>query len=213
MAFFTSSHDFINVLLPILVPFRHTDPQRLVDLRLEVLETQVLQFILDPPDSKAVRQRRIDLQRLLGDLLSLGRAEMFQGAHVVQPVGELDENDPDIVRHRKHHLAEILRLFFFIVPKRNLADFGHSVDKMHDILPELLFEFQGRGDRIFQGIVQQSGDNGSDIRLEMRSDIRRRRWDVEGRVLRNDEVALHALSQKTHRPCERGRDRHRHCSF
>ena len=75
--------DFIDVLLPILVPFRHTDAQCFVDLRLEVLETQILQLILDPPDSKAVRQRRIDLQRLLADLLPLGRAKMFQGAHIV----------------------------------------------------------------------------------------------------------------------------------
>jgi hypothetical protein len=158
--------DFINVLLPILVPFRHTDTQGLVDVRLDVLETQVLQLILDPPDSQSVRQRRIDLQRLLGDLLPLGRAEMFQGAHVVQPVGELDEDDPDIIRHRQHHLAEILRLFFFIASKRDLADFCHPVDQMHNVLPELSFEFVKRRNRIFQGIVQQCCDDGGDIRFE-----------------------------------------------
>ena len=74
---------------------------------------------------------------------------MFQGTHVVQPIGEFNEDDPDIIRHREHHLAEMLCLFFFIAPKRDLADFGHPVDQMHDVLPELPFEFVRRRDSIF----------------------------------------------------------------
>ena len=91
----------------------------------------------------------------------------------MQPVGQLDEDDTDIVRHRQHHLAEILRLFFFIAPKRDLADLGHPVDQMHDVLPELPFEFVRRGDRIFQRIVQQPATMAvtsvlSEVRLRQR---------------------------------------------
>jgi hypothetical protein len=88
----------------------------------------------------------------------------------VQPVGELDENDTNVVRHRQHHLAEILRLLFLITPKCDFADLRHPIDQMHHILSELSFEFFRRCDRIFQGIVQQCCDDGGDICFERGQD-------------------------------------------
>src|SRR5262245_13769694 len=105
-----------------------------------MLETEVFQLVLNPSNSKAIRQWRVDLESFLGDLLPLSTAEKFQSAHVVKPVGELDEDDTDIIRHRQDHLAEIFRLFFFIAPERDFANFGHPIDQMHDILSELPFE-------------------------------------------------------------------------
>src|SRR5713226_9032668 len=31
---------------------------------------------------------------------------MFQGAHVVQTVGQLDEHDANVIHHGQHHLAQ-----------------------------------------------------------------------------------------------------------
>ena len=73
-------------------------------------EREVLELPLDRVDAEPVRDRRVDLEGLLGllDLLLLGyRADR---AHVVQAVGELDQDDPDVRGHRDHHLAVVLGL-------------------------------------------------------------------------------------------------------
>jgi urocanate hydratase len=44
------------------------------------------------------------------DAAPVRRRHRVQRAHVVQPVGELDEDDADVLRHREQHLAETLGL-------------------------------------------------------------------------------------------------------
>ena len=64
--------------------------ERLVLGRLEMLEREILELPPDPRHSEPVRERRIEIARLLRDpLLALGRQEL-QRPHVVQPVRELD---------------------------------------------------------------------------------------------------------------------------
>jgi len=46
--------------------------------------------------------------------LALGR-EVLEGAHVVQAVGELDEDDADIADHSEEHLADVLGLASFAI--------------------------------------------------------------------------------------------------
>ena len=65
----------------------------LVALRLQVAEREVLELPLDLPDAEAVGQRRVDLHRLLrGADALLGRLGV-ERAHVVEAVGELDDDD------------------------------------------------------------------------------------------------------------------------
>ena len=85
-------------------------PQRLVGLRLEVLERQLLELVLDLAHAEAVGDRRVDVARLLRDLDPALLRQVVQRPHVVQAVGELDQDDADVVDHRQQHLAEVLRL-------------------------------------------------------------------------------------------------------
>ena len=57
-----------------------------------------------------VRERRVDLERLLRLLHLLLLAEVLDRAHVVEAVGELDEDDSHVLRHRDDHLPVVLRL-------------------------------------------------------------------------------------------------------
>ena len=93
----------------------------LVVLRLEVAEGQVFQLPLDLPDAQAVRQRRVDLHRLLGDAAAVSAGSRPQRAHVVQPVGQLDDHDADVLRHREEHLAQVLRLHLAVHRRRSAA--------------------------------------------------------------------------------------------
>ena len=72
---------------------------------------EVFKLFAHPLHAHAARQRRIDVHRLprLFDLLV--RAHGFDRAHVVQTVGELDEDDAQVLGHRHEKLAEILGLF------------------------------------------------------------------------------------------------------
>ena len=78
--------------------------------RMQRLEGEVLELPLDGVDTEPVGDRRVDVERLarLLDLLLLGHRR--DRAHVVQPVGELDQDDPDVRGHRHHHLAVVLGL-------------------------------------------------------------------------------------------------------
>ena len=76
--------------------------------RVEDLERAVLELPLDRVDTEAVRERRVDLERLLR-LAHLGLlALVLDRAHVVEAVGELDQDDADVLRHRDDHLPVVL---------------------------------------------------------------------------------------------------------
>jgi hypothetical protein len=54
--------------------------------------------------------RCVDVAGLLGDAQPAAFRQVMQRPHVVEPIGELDEDDPDVVHHREQHLAEALGL-------------------------------------------------------------------------------------------------------
>ncbi len=111
---------------------------------------------------------------------------MVERAHVVQPVGELDQHDPDVMRHRDDHLAEILRLLFCAAGKSDLRNLGHAVDQPGDFAAEQLLHLVERGAGVLDHVVQQAGDDRGQVELELRDDQR----DVE----RMNDVGLARLA-------------------
>ena len=88
-----------------------------------------------------MRDGSVDVERLAGNfLLALGR-QVLEGAHVVQAVGEFDEDDADVVDHGQHHLAEVFGLRFFAGGEVDLADLGDALDDVGDLLAEFLADF------------------------------------------------------------------------
>ena len=82
----------------------------LVLLGLKPEEGEVLELPLDRRDAQAIRERRVDVHGLTRlELAAVGR-EGRQGTHVVQAVGELDDDDADVLAHGEEHLAEVPRL-------------------------------------------------------------------------------------------------------
>ena len=59
-------------------------------------------------------------------------------AHVVQPVGELDQDDPDVRGHRDHHLAVVLGLRLVAGLEGQPGQLGDAVDEAGDLLAERL---------------------------------------------------------------------------
>ena len=139
-----------------------------------------------------MRDRRVNLHRLARDLLLAFGGEMVERAHVVQAVGQLDQHDANVVRHRDDHLAEILGLLFLAALKRDLRDLGHAVHQLRDLGTEVRLHLGQRRVRILDHVVQQAGDDRRHVELELRDNHR----DVER--MRDVGLARFALLIEMH---------------
>jgi hypothetical protein len=148
-------------------------------------ERQVLQLPLDRMDPEPVRQRRVDLEGLtrLVELLLLG--ERLQGAHVVEAVGELDEDDPDVRGHRDHHLAVVLRLVLVAALEGDLRELGDPVHEPHHLIPEELAHLVEAGARVLDRVVEQGRAQRLGVEAQAGADL----GDLDGM---GDEVLSRA---------------------
>ena len=133
----------------------------------EILQAQILQLPLHLLHTQTVGKRGIDLHGLKGLLLLLGRGLILHGAHIVQPVGDLDKNDADVLAHGKQHLAQIFHLLLFLGGKLHA---GQLADALHQIRhgggKQTGHIFMGNGS-VLDGIVEQGGLNGLAVQMQL----------------------------------------------
>jgi hypothetical protein len=122
--------DPLDEVAPVAARLLHRLRERRLAPRLQVLERELLQLAIGLVEAEPVRDRRVDLERLGGDPLLLGALHRVHRAHVVQPVGELDEDDADVARHREQHLAERLGLRLLARREAKLVELGEAVDEV-----------------------------------------------------------------------------------
>ena len=139
--------------------------------RVQRLEREVLELPLDRVDTEPVRDRRVDVERLarLLDLLLLGHR--LDRAHVVQAVGELDQDDPDVRRHRDHHLAVVLGLRLVAGLEGQPGELGDAVDEARDLLAERLLDLLERRRGVLDRVVQQRGAQRLGVEPHARADL------------------------------------------
>ena len=148
----------------------------------EMVEGEVLEVPLDARHAEAMGDRRVDLQRLARDAAPrLGR-HVLQGRHVVQPVGELDDDHPDVLGGGEDHLAEGLGLRLVAAHVLVAADLGDAVDQAADLAAELLLEHLAGGERVLQHVVQQPHRHAGLVEVEVGQQV--------GDVERMDHVRL-----------------------
>ncbi|KAG0927116.1 hypothetical protein G6F32_012980 [Rhizopus arrhizus] len=121
--------------------------------RIQRLETEVLQFALDQAHAQALRDRCVDLQRLAGDAAACLAALRTQRAHVVQAVGQLDEDDAHVARPRQQHLAEALGLLFSLGGEVQAVQLGQAIDQFSDFRAEFLGQFVLGDALIFHHVI------------------------------------------------------------
>ena len=124
-------------------------------IRLRIFQSQVIQFDLDRRNTETLGDRRVDIHRLPGFFLLFFAAHVLERAHVVEPVGQFDDNDTDIPGHSQKHFPEVLRLYFdFIRGIFDLGQLGNAVHKKRDFLAEFPFDILEGHIRIFDHIVE-----------------------------------------------------------
>ena len=128
-----------------------------VGIRVEHLEGEVLELPLDLPDAQALCERRVDLGRLAGDALLLGGRQRPERAHVVEPVGQLDEDDADVLGHGQEHLADVLGLLLLVAQGAELTQLGDAAHEPADIRPEACLDVGERVLGVLGDVVQERG--------------------------------------------------------
>jgi hypothetical protein len=124
-------------------------------------EAEVLQLGLDQVHAQPLGDGRVDLQRFHRDAPARFRGLRAQRAHVVQAVGQLDQDDAQVARHRQQHLAETLRGGFLAIGEAQLVQLGDAIDQFGHGLAELRGQVLARERRVLDGVVQDRGDSVS----------------------------------------------------
>ena len=92
--------------------------------------------------------------------------------HVVQAVGELDQDDPDVAGHRDHHLPVVLRLAVVAALEGDAGQLRDAVDELGDLLAELLAHLVERRARVLDRVVQQRGAQRGRVEPHAGADLR-----------------------------------------
>ena len=99
---------------------------------------------------------------------SAGRC--IESAHVVQPIGQLDEDDADVLGHGQEHLADVLGLLLFMAVGADLGQLGHAVDELRHFRPEALLDVVEREVRVLGDVVQEGGGDGGVVQAQLGTD-------------------------------------------
>ena len=147
-----------------------------VGLGIELAERKALELLAHLVHADAAGERRIDVERLLGDAAARLRLHVLDGAHVVEAVGELDEKDAHVLGDGEQQLAQVLGLLRLARHEIEPLELGQPLDQVPDVLAEQLVDFGPRRFGILDGVVQQRGDDRRIVELvvgEDRGDLER----------------------------------------
>ena len=119
----------------------------------EMLERQVLQLEVKRIQAEAIRNRRVDVERLARNAATMRVRHRIERAHVVQTVGELDQDDAHIARHRQQHLSKALGLGFLARRELDLIELRDAVDHFSDGAAERRFQLRACDGSVLHHVV------------------------------------------------------------
>ena len=138
----------------------------------QVFERQFFQFRRDGVDADGATQRRIDFQGLAADALTLLRLDEVQGAHVVQAVGQLDQQDPHVLGDGQNELAQVLGLTRMLGLKLQPRQLGHALDQDGDLFAKHGGDVVAGGRGVLDHVMQQGRHDGRRIQPIVGQDAR-----------------------------------------
>ena len=90
----------------------------------------------------------------------------------MQPVGELDQDDPDVLGHRDDHLPVVLRLRLLAALELDPRQLRDAVDEVCDLRPELRPELVELRLGVLDDVVQERGRDRLLVEVELGADPR-----------------------------------------
>ena len=131
----------------------------IIDGRVGVFQGQVFQLDADGMKSQTVGERCIEIGCLRGDFQLLVFGHRVEGAHVVQPVAELDEHHAHIVGQRRDDFLEVLGLH--TLGTIHFVEFGEAVHNARHLFAKHLGDVVQGVLGVFHHVVQQGANDGS----------------------------------------------------
>jgi hypothetical protein len=162
--------DLVDRLAALLAQPRQALRDRSMGFWIENLKRQVLQFVAHRLHAHAPGQRRVDVDGLLGNALALVGRHVVERAHVVQPVGELDQQHPDVLGHRDEELAQVLCLGGFPGHEIETLDLGQPLHQAGDVGAEQLLDLLVGCAGVLDDVMQQRSHDRGIVELQLGED-------------------------------------------
>ncbi len=140
------------------------------------LEGQIFQFDLQITHAQTGRDGRVDVEGFTRDAALLVGTHRAQGTHVVQTIGELDQDDADILGHRQHHLLKIFRLGLGLGFKLQMGQFGDAIDNIGHRSAKLPFDAGVVDFGIFDHVMQHGRHQALMVHVHAGQNIGNRQW-------------------------------------
>ncbi|MPM50584.1 hypothetical protein SDC9_97326 [bioreactor metagenome] len=145
-------------------------------LRHEIHKREVFHLAFDGAHAEAMRKGSVDLQRFFCFAGAFIRVTVSQRAHVMQTVGELDDDHANIRRDGKKQFSKVFGLFLFFGDIRLLSalgQLGDAVYKFCDLRAKLIFNaFDGDVISVLYHIVQNGRGDARRIHAHVHHEFR-----------------------------------------
>ena len=192
-AFLQRQADLLHHLLAVAARLLEGLGQHAVAHRIVGAEAEVLQLQADVLHAQALGDGGVDLQGLAGDAALLVGAHHAEGAHVVQAIGELDEDHADVLHHGEDHLAEVLRLRLGLAAELDLGQLGDAIDQLGDLFAEFAGQLLLADAGVLNDVVQDGGDEGAGVHAHLGQDPGHRQRMVDVGFARHAHLAIVGL--------------------
>ena len=106
------------------------------------------------------------------DALAALRLHVFERAHVVQAVGELDQQHAHVGRNGDQQFAEVFCLLGLLGHQIQAPDLGQAINERADFGAKQLINFTACGVGVLDHIVQQRRRNGGVVEFKVGEDSR-----------------------------------------
>ena len=163
-------HSLVNHILALTAFNFYLLYQVVINIRLHITEGQILQLPFNGVDTKTMCERRINLQCFPGNRLLLMHRHILHRAHIMQTVGQLNQYDADIARHRQKHFAIVFNLAVFLGNIFDFAQLGNTIYQICYYGAELLFDIFQLVIRILYHIMQEGSSQCFIIHLQSYKD-------------------------------------------
>ena len=107
------------------------------------------------------------MSSVLGNAPSRLRRHEVQRTHVVQAVGELDQQNADIVGNGQQQFAQVLGLLGLARHQLQPLQLGQAFDQRADLGPEDLVDLGTRRLGVLDRVVQQGSHDGGVVELQI----------------------------------------------
>ena len=137
-----------------------------------MLEREILQLAAKFSHAQAMRNRRVDVHRLLRDPRALFGVQVFQRAHIVQAIGQLHQHHAHVVNHRQQHLANVLSLLLLARDTADVRDLRQAFHEVGDFVSEIFANGVFVGQSVFDDVMQQTRGDRHRIHAHVGENVR-----------------------------------------